>query len=381
MDGERGCMNVKRGIGLMILLALLLTSCQTPVQPTVTMEPKGATPTPGVTYLVVTNTATATAELPTATPMPLATATTEPIDLPDYSGASYLDDHSTPAALILSYVNAINRHEYLRAYSYWPNPGDALGTLDAFTSSYDNVESETITLGQVTSEGAAGSIYFTVPVALTDHLSGGSVNKYAICYTLRFPQPANYGAPPIQPMHFEQMNKVSVDSSISDTNIVTAACPASEGLAMIDATVEDINDLTDGNFIDNRSGPVEVISSLLNAINRKEYVRAYSYLENPSDTYTNFAAGYTDTKSVTATFGTMISDAGAGQFHYQVPVAEYVLHNDNSTHIYVGCYVLHLSNPGMQGMLPFESLGIVSGKFTEVPAGTDVAPLLTTVCQ
>lgn len=374
-------MNVKRGMGFVILLAILLTSCQTPVQPTVTMEPKGATPTPGVTYLVVTNTATATAELPTATPMPLATATAEPIDFPDYSNAAYLDDHSTPAALILSYVNAINRHEYLRAYSYWPNPGDALGTLDAFTSSYDNVESETITIGQVTSEGAAGSIYFSVPVALTDQLSGGGMNKYAICYTLRFPQPANYGAPPIQPMHFEQMNKVLVDSSISDTIIISAACPVSEDLPLIDATVEDINDLTDGNFIDNRSGPIEVISSLLNAVNRMEYVRAYSYWETPTETYTNFANGYADTISVTATFGTVISDAGAGQFHYQVPVVEYVLHTDTTTHIYVGCYVLHLSNPGMQGMLPFKPLGIVSGNFTEVPAGTDVTALLTTVCQ
>lgn len=376
-------MKIKRGIGLLILLAIFLTSCQTPVPPTATVEPKGASPTPGVTYLIVTNTATATVELPTATSMPLATATatTAPIDIPDYSSAAYLDDHSTPAALILSYVNAINRHEYLRAYSYWPNPGDALGTLDAFTSSYDSVESETVTLGQVVSEGAAGSIYFTVPVALTDHLSGGGMNKYAICYTLRFPQPANYGAPPIQPMHFDQLNKVAVDSAISDSNIISAACPASEGLPMIDATVEDITDLTDGNFIDNRSGAVEVISSLLNAVNRKEYVRAYSYWETPTETYTNFADGYADTTSVTATFGTVISDAGAGQFHYQVPIAEYVLHTDSTTHIYVGCYVLHLSNPGMQGMLPFEPLGIVSGKFTEVPAGTDVAPLLTTVCQ
>jgi hypothetical protein len=374
-------MKLKREIAIMLLLGIFLASCQTPVQPTVTSEPKGNTPTPGVTYLVVTNTPTATAELPTATQMPTATATMEPVTLPDYSGHAYIDDRSTPAALIFSYINAINRHEYLRAYSYWPNPGAALGTLDAFTTSFNNVESEIVTLGQVTSEGAAGSIYFTIPAALTDNLTGGGVNKFAVCYTLRFPQPANYGAPPIQPMHFDQMNKVSVDSSISDTNIVSAACPASEGLPIYDATVEDLADLSDGNFIDNRSGPVEVISSLLNAINRKEYVRAYSYWENPTQTYTNFANGYADTVSVTAIFGTVISDAGAGQFHYQVPVAEYVLHTDSTTKIYVGCYVLHLSNPGMQGMLPFEPMGIVSGKFTEYPAGTNVSPLLTTVCQ
>ena len=40
-------------------------------------------------------------------------------NLPDISDAVYLDDRSTPAAVMLSYFNAINRHEYLRAYSYY----------------------------------------------------------------------------------------------------------------------------------------------------------------------------------------------------------------------------------------------------------------------
>jgi hypothetical protein len=182
-------------------------------------------------------------------------------------------------------------------------------------------------------------------------------------------------------MHFYQLTKVAVDSSVSDANIISAACPDTTGLAMTDATVEELSDLSDSNFIDNRSGPVEVISSLLNAINRKEYVRAFSYWENPSVSYTNFANGYNDTASVTATFGTVISDAGAGQFHYQVPVAENVTHTDNSKHLYVGCYVLHLSNPGMQGMLPFQPIGIVSGTFKEYPVGTDVTPLLASVCH
>jgi hypothetical protein len=124
-----------------------------------------------------------------------------------------------------------------------------------------------------------------------------------------------------------------------------------------------------------------VVSSMLNAINRKEYVRAYSYWQNNKTSYTDFANGYSDTDTVTATFGTVTSDAGAGQFYYKVPVAEYVTHTDSSKHIYVGCYTLHLANPGMQGTLPFEPLGITEGKFKEYPAGTDVNPLLGTVCQ
>ncbi len=31
----------------------------------------------------------------------------------------YLDDRSTPIQVLKSYYNAINRQEYVRAYSYW----------------------------------------------------------------------------------------------------------------------------------------------------------------------------------------------------------------------------------------------------------------------
>jgi hypothetical protein len=378
-------MILKRTFAIIVLFAMILTSCQIlPTATTVPMpteEPKGVTPTPEITIVVVTNTATATEALPTDTAIPLATATSMPAALPDYSSTAYLDDRSTPASLILSYANAINRFEYLRAYSYWASPEGYVGSLDAFSASFANVTSETMTIGQITSEGAAGSLYFSVPAAVTDNLNGGGVSKYAVCYVLQLPQPANFGAPPIDPMHIAQYTKVPVDASISDTNILAAACPTTEGLPALNAVVADVNDISDGNYLDNRSTAIAVVSSLLNAVNRKEYVRAYSYWENPTETFTNFAGGYSDTMLVEVTFGTVLSDAGAGQFHYKVPLAEYVTHTNNNNHIYVGCYTLHMANPGMQGTPPFEPMGIVSGTFTEYPVGTDVAPLLATVCN
>jgi hypothetical protein len=375
-------MKIKRSLAVFALLAVILTSCQTPTPVvTPTEAPKGPTATPEVTIQVVTNTATATVALPTSTPIPLVTATSLPGTLPDYSATTYLDDRSSPAALILSYANAINRYEYLRAYSYWTNPNDYLGTLDTFTASFNNITGETISMGQITSDGAAGSIYYSVPAAVTDTINGGGVNKYAVCFVLRMPEPGNYGAPPIQPMHFFQQTKIAVDAAISDANVIAAACTDNAGMPGGAPSVENLGDLSLNNYIDNRSGGLEVVSSMLNAINRKEYVRAYSYWQNNKTSYTDFANGYSDTDTVTATFGTVTSDAGAGQFYYKVPVAEYVTHTDSSKHIYVGCYTMHLANPGMQGTLPFEPLGITEGKFKEYPAGTDVNPLLGTVCQ
>jgi hypothetical protein len=89
---------------------------------------------------------------------------------------------------VVSFANALNRHEYLRAYAYWQNPNTYFGTLDAFTASYANTASVAVTLGNVSSEGAAGSVYFTIPAVLTQTLNDNTTKREANCYILRFPQ-------------------------------------------------------------------------------------------------------------------------------------------------------------------------------------------------
>ncbi len=370
-------MNNKRNLSILIILALVLMSCSLLPQ-AATAEPKGVTPTAEATIIIITATPEATVIPPTETPAPTPTAM--PVEMPDYSSTSYVDDLSTPASLIYSFVNAINRFEYLRAYSYWPNGADILGSLDAFTAGYDNVASETVTLGAITSEGAAGSEYFTVPAALTDTLKDGGTTKYAVCYVLRLPQPGNYGEPPVQPMHFDSYTKLAVDATISDDLVVAAACNTS-GLPAAAPAISDVADVSSANYLDNRSGPVEVVSSLINAVNRKEFARAYSYMQDPTITFANFSGSYSDLLMITVAYGTITSDAGAGQLYYKLPLVEYVSHTNNTQHIYVGCYTLHLANPGMQGALPFEPLGITDSNFTEYPVGTDVAPLLAAACD
>ena len=374
-------------IGFLVIIGMILAACQPTVTATATSVPS--------TPLVVT----ATPEVPTmtlptvtvasiATEAPTATAIAVTVtNVADASASVYLDDRSTPASLVLSFVNAINRHEYLRAYSYWASPSASLGTLDAFAASLANTAFEAVSFGQVISEGAAGSVYYTVPVAEIDTLTGGSTAKFADCFILRFPQPGNYGAPPITPMHIDRFTKTTVSAATSDTDAIASACSSSDyptGISGAAASVESLSDLSATNYIDNRSGAIELVSSLMNALNRKEYVRAYSYWQNPATSigaYDNYAAGFNDTGSVTVTFGTVVSDAGAGQLHYQVPLAMNVITTSNTQQVFVGCYTLHLANPAIQSMMPFQPLGIVNGKFTKVANGVNVTPLLTTACN
>jgi hypothetical protein len=138
------------------------------------------------------------------------------------------------------------------------------------------------------------------------------------------------------------------------------------------------------NFVDNRSGAIETVSSLLNAINLKQYVRAYSYFQDPATfpgPYDPYAAGYTNTASITAAFGAVQNEGAAGSLYYKVPLAMRVLTTTNQTQTFVGCYTLRLSQPALQSAPPFLPLGILSGIFSQVDNSTDVNSLLTTACD
>jgi hypothetical protein len=325
-------------------------------------------------------------KVPTLVPVTLVPPTLAPGSLTDYSSGAYLDDRSTAAALVLSYVNAINSHHFVRVYSYWDSPEAVIGTLDVFTAAIEIIASETVTLGQVSSDGAAGSIYYTVPAAVTDTLSGGGTNKYSVCFVTRLTQPGNYGAPPITPMQITSNTVITpVDASTSDDSILASACSGLSGSPAGDPVLEDLTDISADNYIDNRSGPVEVVKSLINSINRHELVRAYSYYEAPSifpGSYAFYESGMASTDVITeVVFGDVISDAGAGQYYYQVPVAEYITETDASEHLYIGCYNLHLSNPSFQGTLPFRPMAITTEELTEYLITVDVAPILETACS
>jgi hypothetical protein len=380
---------------IIVIVAIMLVACQPGGTPTA--QPTMVPPTVQATSEVVTATASAPTQAlstvtsePSATTAPAAVATATPVPpgtLPGVSASVYLDDRSTAAALMLSYVNAINRHEYLRAYSYWNSPGSYIGSLANFTNAFANTSSEAITFGQLSSDGAAGSIYFTVPAVIVDTLGNGSTSKFSSCFILRLPEPANFSAPPIRPLGIERGVKTAISSSTSNANALASACSGPNyptGASPETAAVESLSDLTNNNYIDNRSGPVEVISSLINSLNRKEYVRAYSYWQTPViaiGSYSSYAAGFANTGAVTAMFGTPTYKIGAGQLQYEVPLAMKVTTTSSTQQTFVGCYTLLLFNAGMQVTLPFEPLGIAGGRFSQVSNSVDVTPLLTTACR
>lgn len=379
----------KRSIRSLLVCIFLLSACA--AQPTAPTASPG--PAKSLIDAILTSTAasltglTATIEpsvsAPTNAAMPTATAAPVSPGLPDISTLIYLDDRSTPAALMLSYFNAINKRSYLQAYSYYTNYA-ALGTLDEFTNGYSETQSVSVVFGNISSEGAAGSIYFTVPMVLKATTTANIQQKFAACYVLRLPQPGNYGAPPITPMHIERGTAQSIPLTTLDSTALSFACPLPDfptGPNASPAAVESLTDLSPANYIDNRSDAVALLSSYLNAINRQEFVRAFSYWQTPTSTFDAFAAAYATTASITAQFGTVTPDAGAGQVYYSLPVALKSTMTDGSSITSVGCYVMHLAQPGFQGTLPFQPLGITNATINLVDNSADLTSLLTTACQ
>jgi hypothetical protein len=381
-------MSRKAVISCAIALVWLLTACNllstTPsaVIPTSTSQPTVVIPTstpPSATDTSVpTSAPTLTPTVPTATASSAPPAT--PVPVSSSASTNYVDDRSTPAQVIVSFYNAINRHEYSRAYGYYSNPSTALGAFDAFTNGYTNTISVALSFGQIFAEGAAGSLYFTVPVLLNANEANNIQSTYAVCYVVRQVQPGNFGAPPFHPMSIDSGSGKKVSAG-TDPN---SACTGQQvGPSTIPAAGESLN-IDKNNFIDNRSGAIETISSLLNAINLKQYVRAYSYFEDPANfpgDFNAYAAGYADTEALAATFGTVQTEGAAGSMYFNVPLVLKATLTSNAIQTFVGCYTLRLAQPANQIEPPYHPMAIRDGKFTQVDNNADTSSLLATACQ
>ncbi|WP_200834920.1 hypothetical protein [Phyllobacterium salinisoli] len=131
------------------------------------------------------------------TPAPENNAATSEENLGPLAG--YVDDRSSPEALIRSYYSAINRQEYARAYSYYSEEGRE-PDFEKYAKGYENTKSVNVAFGKTEPEGAAGSIYWSLPVAVKSVLNDGKEEVFTGCYTIRLTNPSMQETPPYQPM-------------------------------------------------------------------------------------------------------------------------------------------------------------------------------------
>ncbi|QGA55931.1 hypothetical protein [Brucella sp. 2280] len=122
-------------------------------------------------------------------------------------------------------------------------------------------------------------------------------------------------------------------------------------------------------YRDDRSTPQALMESYYNAINRKEYTRAYSYYseEGREPDFKTFVKGYEKTKSVKVALRKTEPDPGAGQIYWSQPLAIEAEDEDGKKEVFTGCYTIHLTNPSMQEEPPFKPMEIMTGSLTRSP--------------
>lgn len=133
-------------------------------------------------------------------------------------------------------------------------------------------------------------------------------------------------------------------------------------------------------YIDDRSDGAALVRSLYNAINRKEYARAYGYFgeTKPVGGYKTFTRGYDRTVSVEVKLGKVKTEAGAGSIYSAVPVAVKSIEKRSRVRFFAGCYVTRIINPSLQ-VPPFTPYQIEAARLREVKGPLQTA--LPTVCN
>ncbi len=136
---------------------------------------------------------------------------------------------------------------------------------------------------------------------------------------------------------------------------------------------------------DNALEPENVLVAYFNAINVKDYARAFSYWESEPNgaTLDQFAAGYNDTEAVEAFFRLPVRvGAGAGNLYAEIPTIFIATHTDETIQYFAGCYVVHATNvPVGNNPLPDPNWYLQDASVVEAENMDAAAATLDDICQ
>jgi len=96
---------------------------------------------------------------------------------------------------------------------------------------------------------------------------------------------------------------------------------------------------------DDRNDPVATLASYYDAINSRDYRRAYSFWESPTSSFERFAAGFADTDRVRLLVEPSAHHEGAaGSLYAEITTVVVATTRAGNERVFAGCYVLRKSN-------------------------------------
>jgi hypothetical protein len=295
-----------------------------------------------------------------ASPAPTAAATVSPAPQTEVEPA--YDDQGSPVAVLASYVNAINRGEFERAWSYWESPPNS--SFEDFREGFAGTRSVLLAVRPPAWFGAAaGSTYAPLAALLLATQADGSRDSYLGCYLAR---------------------RQNVDPAgdarwwLYDASVRPAPEGGSGAGLLLDVCEQVPPPGPSEPEYDDQSSPSATLASYVNALNRQEYERAWGYWDAPPNpTFEDFRQGFAGTEEAfLAVAPPTRFDAAAGSMYTSVPAVLLATHSSEGRQSFVGCYVLRRSNvdEGPQEWRLYE------GTLGEVPDRSPGVELLATAC-
>ncbi|MBB3952675.1 hypothetical protein [Aureimonas jatrophae] len=113
--------------------------------------------------------------------------------------APYLDDRSTPEAVLRSLYNAVDRGEIVRAWSYFRDTPER-PDFETFRRGYETTLAVRLRLGTASAESGMSQTDWRVPAVIEARDRNGTRRVFAGCYTIHQTQPGVQGEPPFRPI-------------------------------------------------------------------------------------------------------------------------------------------------------------------------------------
>ena len=101
---------------------------------------------------------------------------------------------------------------------------------------------------------------------------------------------------------------------------------------------------------DEHNDPITTLASYYDAINARDYRRAYSFWESPQSSFERFTAGFADTDRVRLLVEPPARHEGAaGSLYAEITTIIVATTRAGNERVFAGCYVLRKSNVQDQG--------------------------------
>ena len=150
---------------------------------------------------------------------------------------------------------------------------------------------------------------------------------------------------------------------------------ADRGRSVLNFISDSQSDPDDRPPTEDRSDPIATLAAYFEAINAKDYRRAFRVWETPSSSYEQFARGFADTQRVRFLIEPATAEGAAGSVYVSLPTIVVSTTRGGNERVFAGCYVMRRSNVRDRGW------HIYRADVSQFPSSARISRLISQGCR